>query len=107
MKEIKKNQIDWEKTGINLQLLRNDNIRLRRYVCFFLRRKRGECEDDCDACRYKMDNSISRAELAEVFNVSESVIYNWEKGKTPLTIEDLLFYCDIAETALRDVLCFV
>ncbi|MBO4572250.1 MAG: helix-turn-helix transcriptional regulator [Clostridia bacterium] len=104
MRSIDKKRVDWEKTGINLQLLRNDNVNLRRYVCFKLRYERGECNDDCDKCLYKMDRSISRAELAEVFNVSESVVYNWEKGKTPVSIEDLLFYSEIAKVPVESIL---
>ena len=101
---IKKPTVDWVKTGINLQLMRNDNVNLRRYVCFNLRHLSGNCDRDCDTCVYEMDKSISRLELATVFNVSESVIYNWEKGKTPPSIEDLMLYCVMAKVKLEDVL---
>jgi len=98
--------IDWQKTGKNLQLLRNDNIELRRYVCSTLNRSKGDCDGKCLTCKYDMDSNISRPELAHVFNVSESVIFNWESGKTPVGVEDLLFYCEIAKVKLEDILVF-
>lgn len=101
-----KKLIDWQKTGFNLKLIRNDNLNLRRYVCYYLRQQNGLCADNCDECKFKMDSSISRAELAEVFGVSESVVYNWETGKTPISIEDLLFFCDVAHLSLDDVLVY-
>lgn len=36
MKNIERKYINWEKTGKNLQILRADNISLRRYVCYEL-----------------------------------------------------------------------
>ncbi len=106
MQIIEKKYVNWEKTGFKLQLLRNDNINLRRYVCYTMRYLRGECGDNCDECVYKMDRSISRAELAEVFNVSESVVYNWERGKTPIAIDDLLFYSQIAKVTIEEIVVF-
>lgn len=102
----KRKYIDWKKTGKNLQLLRNDNISLRRYVCSELRRDDGNCSGECETCRYDMDSSISRPELASVFHVSESVIFNWENGKTPVSLEDMLFYCQIADVELKEILVF-
>lgn len=99
-------QINWEKTGYNLQLLRNDNINLRRTVCKELNFNKGNCSCDCDNCRFEMDKSISRAELAKVFNVSENVIFNWENGKTPVSLEDMLFYCKISAVPLDSILVF-
>jgi len=104
--DIKRKSIDWKKTGKNLQLLRNDNISLRRKVCGALKLNRSECSGDCANCKYEMDNFISRPELAQVFNVSESVIFNWENGKTPVSVEDILFYCQLADVSLDDVLVF-
>lgn len=105
---IKHRIIDWKSTGDNLQQLRNSNINLRRYVCSTLNkesRRRG-CDGECDTCKHDMDRSISRAELAQVFNVSDSVIFNWENGKTPIGIEDLIFYCDISDVCLDTVIEF-
>ena len=99
--------IDWQKTGKNLQLLRNDNIYLRRNVCNALNYDKGKCSRKCEECRYDMDNSISRAELARVFQVSESVVFNWENGKTPVSIEDMLFYCQIANVSLSEIIVYV
>ncbi len=106
MRELKRRSVDWFKTGKNLQLLRNDNINLRRNVCRVIRHGNGDCDDDCDKCKYEMDSNISRAELARVFNVSESVIFNWESGKTPVGIEDLLFYCEVANVNLTDIIVY-
>ena len=80
--------IDWTKTGKNLQLLRRDNIALRRFVCRTLNLDKGDCDGMCETCRYEMDNSISRVELSRIFLVSESVIFNWESGKTPVSLPD-------------------
>ena len=106
MPELARDRIDWRKTGKNLQLLRSDNLSLRRKVCASFRLERGNCDGNCAACKYDMDTSISRAELALVFHVSESVIFNWENGKTPVSLEDLLFYGKIAEVDLKDVVVF-
>ncbi|MBP5177162.1 MAG: helix-turn-helix transcriptional regulator [Clostridia bacterium] len=106
MKKMERQTIDWKKTGKNLQLLRNDNVNLRKVVCSTLNFDKGECSGDCDNCRYEMDSSISRPELAQVFNVSESVIFNWENGKTPVSVEDMLFYCRLADVGLEDIIVF-
>ena len=106
MEAIFRKFISWKKTGKNLQLLRNDNINLRRNVCSTLNAEKGECSGECDTCKYEMDNNISRPELAKIFNVSESVIFNWENGKTPVSLEDILFYCQLAEVELQDILVF-
>ena len=98
--------IDWKKTGKNLMLLRNDNMTLRRNVCSALNRDKGLCDGECLSCKYDMDSNISRTELARVFNVSDSVIFNWENGKTPVSLEDILYYCKIAGTDLFDILVF-
>ena len=102
---FKRKIIDWEKTGKNLQLLRIDNISLRRCVCNALSDKE-RCSGRCDECKFEMDTSISRTELAEVFCVSESVVFNWENGKTPVPVEELLFYCQLADVELEDVLVY-
>lgn len=98
--------IDWKKTGRNLQLLRNDNLELRRFVCYTLNFEKGECDGDCKACVFQMDTDVSRNELARVFNVSESVIFNWENGKTPVSLDDILFYCRIAKTDLDRLIVY-
>lgn len=103
---MERRMVDWTKTGRNLQLLRNDNIDLRRTVCRELNLDKGECSGECETCRFEMDKSISRAELAKVFSVSESVIFNWESGKTPVSIEDILLYCDVCKADLWDIIVF-
>lgn len=107
MKRIERKSIDWEKTGSRLQRLRSDNLSLRRYVCWQLKYDNGKCSGECETCEYDMDRSISRAELAEVFEVSESVVFNWERGITPPTIEDLMLYSDISGVAIADILVYV
>ena len=106
MESIKRKYIDWKKTGIRLKNLRMRNTNLRRYVCKALNYDKGDCSGDCKRCEYEMDSSISRVELANVFNISESVIFNWENGKTPISVEDLIYYCEICGAELSDILVF-
>ena len=105
--KIYRDIIDWEKTGRNLQLLREDNIELRRSVCSALKHDSGECSGECDKCRFEMDNHISRKELATVFGVSENVIFNWENGRTSPALEDMLFYAKISKLQLTDIIIFM
>lgn len=91
MIELKRKYIDWANTAKNLKLLRRDNINLRRYVCSQLNYDKGECSGECETCRFDMDESISQLELAKVFNVSESMIVNWENNKSRPQLDDLLF----------------
>ena len=106
---IIRNFIDWEATGNKLYRLRSDNAHLRKLVCSALKKDTDKCNGDgnCEKCsdRY-IDKHISRPELAAVFGVSESVINNWETGRTPIGIEDLLFYCQIAQVELENILVF-
>ena len=80
MIELKRKYIDWANTAKNLKLLRRDNI--------------------------DMDESISQLELAKVFNVSESMIVNWENNKSRPQLDDLLFYSQICGLDLYDVVVF-
>lgn len=109
MKIIRK-FIDWKATGNKLYRLRSDNECLRRFVCSAIRSKENTCNNsphDCDHCTNKyMDKNISRPELAQVFGVTESVINNWESGRTEVGIENLLFYCQIANVTLDDILVY-
>lgn len=107
MKKLQRKFIDWKKTGRNLQLLREDNIELRRCVCSALKHDSGDCSGECGACRYEMDNHISRKELSDVFGVSESVIFNWENGRTEVDYENLLFYAQLSKIALGDIVVFM
>jgi len=106
MKKIERKVVDWRKTGIRLMRLRTNDMRLRRYVCWSLKYDRGECSGECGTCEYDIDASISRAELAEVLCTSESVVFNWEKGKTPVGIEDLFMYSDITGIPLDEILVY-
>lgn len=107
MKAIPRKFIDWKKTGRHLQLLREDNIELRRCVCGALKHDSGDCSGECDSCKYEMDNHISRKELAAVFGVSESVIFNWENGRTAVALEDILFYAQISQKSLSDIIVYL
>lgn len=107
--KIVRSFIDWEATGNKLYRLRSDNAHLRRLVCSALKRDTDKCNGngDCENCTDRhIDKNISRPELAAVFGVGESVINNWETGRTPIGIEDLLFYCQIAQVKLDDILVF-
>ena len=106
MIELKRKYIDWANTAKNLKLLRRDNINLRRYVCSQLNYDKGECSGECETCRFDMDESISQLELAKVFNVSESMIVNWENNKSRPQLDDLLFYSKICGLDLYDVVVF-
>ena len=107
MRPIHRQFIDWEKTGRRLQRLREDNIELRRQVCSALKHDKDNCGGDCASCDFEMDNHISRKELADVFGVSESVIFNWENGRTAVDYENLLFYSQLAQIDLKDIVVFM
>ena len=107
MEKIERKFIDWKKTGKRLLGLRRDNMQLRRYVCWMLKYSEGNCSGECETCEFDMDVSISRAELASVFEVSESVVFNWERGVTPPTIEDLMLYSDISGVDPSNILVYV
>ena len=107
MKPIERRFIDWAKTGKKLQMLREDNIELRRQVCSALKRDKADCSGDCSRCEYEMDNHISRKELSDVFGISENVIFNWENGRSEIGYEDLLFYAQLASVELDEIVVFV
>ena len=107
MREIKRLNIDWRKTGENLKLLRLDNLNLRRYVCWAHRKTHGRClpPSDCEECSaLDMDSQISRRELAEAMNVSLNTLVNWESGRSVPALEDLLLYCSMCGVSLTDLL---
>ena len=106
MKRIERKCIDWERTGIRLYNLRSDNLHLRRYVCWLLNVKKGNCSGECQTCEFDMDRSISRAELGAAMQVSDSVIYNWENGVTPPSLEDLLLYSEMARVDLSEIIVY-
>ncbi|MDE7087040.1 MAG: helix-turn-helix domain-containing protein [Clostridia bacterium] len=105
MTNAERKYVDWQKTAMNLKLLRQDNLNLRRYVCRTIRVEKEVCKgENCEKCKFEMDPSISRAELATVFNVTESVVFNWENGKSLPTLDDLLFYAQICDLPLFEVI---
>lgn len=107
MKLIHRQFIDWKKTGRKLQMLREDNLELRRQVCSALKHKDANCSGICETCDFEMDNHISRKELADVFGVSESVIFNWENGRTAVSLEDILFFAQISQKELKDIIIYL
>ena len=107
MKPIKRKFVNWEKTGKRLQMLREDNIELRRFVCNALKHDKSACAVECNECVYEMDNHISRKELSDVFGVSESVIFNWENGRTVVDFENLLFYSQLSKLNIEDIVIFM
>ena len=106
MKIIKRKLIDQNNTAKNLKLLRQDNLDLRRYVCSALNFDKGNCDGLCDTCKYDMDHSISQAELARAFGVSESMVANWENCKSFPHLEDLIFYSEVCGIDLFDIVVF-
>ena len=107
MKRIVRKFVDRKKTGRNLQLLREDNIDLRRAVCSALKHDKDACSEMCENCKYDMDNHISRKELADVFGVTENVIFNWETGRTVVDYENLLFYSQLSKQKIDDIVIFM
>lgn len=99
--------INWVKTGKNLKLLRCDNLNLRKYICKEIKTEKEVCDGkSCENCRFDMDHSISQAELGKVFGVTESIVANWETGRTIPQIEDMLFYSEICRIPLEEILIF-
>ena len=107
MPVIRRKFVDWDKTGKNIQLLREDNIELRRCVCGALKKDKSDCTTSCDECKFEMDKHISRKELAEVFGTTDNIIFNWETGKTPVDYENLLFYSQLSKLELDDIIVFI
>ena len=107
MGSIQRKFVNWEKTGRNLQLLREDNLALRRFVCSALKHDKSDCSTDCEECRFEMDNHISRKELSDVFGVTENIIFNWENGRTEVGYEDLLFYAQLTKLPIEDIVIFM
>ena len=101
MEVVKLKAIDRKNTARNLKHLRCNDSNLRRYVCWCLKTKSDDCfGTDCENCRLDMDNSISRRELAQVLDVSENTLANWESGRSVPDLEFLLMYSEICKRDL-------
>jgi len=125
--------IDYVKTGERLANLRFNNLKLRRYVCYYNKKKyekKIEAESkkirygyygnsqtirpkyncfsnyECEKCTKELDKLISAQELANVFGVSRDIINNWETGKTSPDIEDFLLYSKITGLDLNEIIVF-
>ena len=99
MELIERRLIDWVKTGKKLRTLRERNLKLIRYACFVCHYEDGNCDGECENCDFDkdLDRSITREELAKVFDTTATVINNWESGNTPIPLEDLMFYAKICD----------
>ena len=106
MELIKKRYINWTATGRRLEKLRDDNTELNRYVCWYLKGRKGECGGVCETCDWEMDKHISRKELAEVFMVSEAVLFNWENGRCNVPLDELMFYTEICKVPLENIVVY-
>jgi len=123
MQLFERKTIDWVKTGERLALLRANDVSLRRYACWVCHRNEWECTGNCDVCEEVpahrratgergLDPSTSCAELAKVFGESESVVRNWEMGRTPVPLEALYLYAKLVGRGedlngfLRDVIVY-
>lgn len=76
-------------------------------MCRALKYDDADCNGDCETCEFEMDTHVSRKELADVFGVSESVIFNWENGRSAVALEDILFYAQISKKNLADILVYM
>lgn len=104
---VERKKIDWDLTKLNLVNLRLHNPDLRRYVCSQLKHETCEDDVDCTKCNIRfIAPYITRPMLAKVIGVSVNALYNWERGKTLVDYEDLLFYCAIAKVKLEDIIVF-
>lgn len=106
MQRIERRRIDWRRTGIRLKNLRDHHPTLQRYTCYINHAAEGNCSGECETCEFDLDRNVSRAELARVLATTESVIANWESGRTSPELEDLLYYTALCGIALEDILVF-
>ena len=106
MQRIERRRIDWRRTGIRLKNLRDHHPALQRYACYINHLSDADCSGECETCEFDLDRNVSRAELSRVFATTESVIANWESGRTSPELEDLLYYAALCGIALEDILVF-
>lgn len=110
MEKLQAKNIDWVKTGKNLEYLRRHNINLIKKVCEYCRSRedsKNYCSggERCKTCTFDMDNHISRNELASaVAGWSDSQVANWEDARSIISIEDLYVYCELCDLTLEDIL---
>ncbi len=103
---MKREYIDWVKTGKKLEGIRKRNETFIKNICYLTKGARGDCDQKCEGC-LDMDSYISRAEVASVFYVSENIIQNWESGETPLPVDELLYYSKLSGLDIFDILVFL
>ena len=51
-----------------------------------------------------MDQNISHAELGAV--MSTGSVANWETGRTPIDVENLMFYCKLCGVEAEDIIVY-
>ena len=103
---IKRRSIDWKKTGEKLKDIRLTNDALKSFVCHAHNKNTPQCDDDCFNCCFGMCYFISRRELGEAFGVSDSVVLNWEHGRSAMFYEDLELYARIIGFSIEALLCY-
>lgn len=73
--------------GAEIAALRKNNIRLRKYVCFFKQFYDAEYDTDmeicprdmeCERCGKLLETSVSQEELGRVLGESKHVVASWE-----------------------------
>jgi hypothetical protein len=108
MEKIERKFVDWVRTGKKLQTLREYNVDFIRYACYVCHYDQANCDGECGSCNFDgdLDRRITREELAKVFSTTATVINNWEDGRTPVPLEDLLLYCRISNKKLEDIIVF-
>lgn len=103
--EIKKRCVDWQKTAAKLRWLREHDLTFKRNVCDLLELNRDKCCADCANCNIYETRSISRQKLAEAFCVHADTIIMHEYSLLRVPMEDLLFYAQLAETIVENIVC--
>lgn len=97
--------VDWDATAKNLAYLRTSNDNLKRNVCRILNK---DCAGSCLKCSpiNRINMRVEQKELGEVFFTGSTTIANWENGRSKPSIEQILYYKELCETELDQILIF-
>ena len=97
--------------GAEIAALRKNNIRLRKYVCFFKQFYDAEYDTDmeiwprdmeCERCGKLLETSVSQEELGRVLGESKHVVASWETGRTSPDMQHILALCTICGLDMGD-----
>ena len=97
--------------GAEIAALRKNNIRLRKYVCFFKQVYDSEYDTDmeiclrdmeCERCGKLLETSVSQEELGRVLGESKHVVASWETGRTSPHMQQILALCTICGLDMGD-----